>query len=183
MNRHATLPPEFARWRWPALLISIVGFAVLAIGLFIAPEAAWRVYLTGCTYFLGISLGSLGFVMLHRLTGGEWGSLITRFCGAASMNIPLMALFFLPIALHPHPLYPWARSETWPDHDPVLSTRTAHYLTHEFFFIRYLIYFAIWSFWAWIIRRTDLAYDRNGNPASARVLARFSAPGILLYVI
>ena len=51
----------------------------------------------------------MALVMLHHLTGGNWGICVRRFAEAAAMTLPLMLILFIPIAVGMHHLYPWAR--------------------------------------------------------------------------
>ena len=46
---------------------------------------------------LGLSLGSLALLMLHRQLGGAWGFLIRRPLEAGAMTLPLMLVLFIPV--------------------------------------------------------------------------------------
>lgn len=68
----------------------------------------FNAYLYAYLFWLGISLGSLAIVLLHNLTGGEWGRVVRRIADAAARLLPLMAVLFIPIVLGMHELFPWA---------------------------------------------------------------------------
>ena len=67
------LPPGFLRFRGLALVVGFVGLAACAVGWLTSPAAFYRAYLFGYLFFLGITLGSLAWVMMHHLVGGGWG--------------------------------------------------------------------------------------------------------------
>jgi len=94
---------------WP---LPLVGFS--------SRDSFYRSYLFAYLFWIGLTMGCLGIVMLHHLMGGEWGICVRRFAEAGAMVMPLMLILFIPIALGLRHLYPWAR----PDEvaaDPVLQ--------------------------------------------------------------
>ena len=58
-------------------------------------------------FFLGLSLGSLALLMLHRQLGGAWGFLIRRPLESGAMTLPLMAVLFIPVLIDLERIYPW----------------------------------------------------------------------------
>jgi len=48
---------------------------------------------------LGLTVGSLGLLMLQHLVSGHWGIIIRRSLESATRTLPLMVLAFLPIVL------------------------------------------------------------------------------------
>ena len=78
-------------------MIGGVAFLLVIVGAFASPEKFVRSYLFGYLLMLGLTLGSLGLLMLQHLTGGIWGVVIRRPLEAASRNIWLALLLFLPI--------------------------------------------------------------------------------------
>ena len=79
MNPNGTLLPLVERLRGRALVVGVVGRrppALLVRSFFTASFD--RAYLFSYIFCLGISLGSLALLMLHRQLGGAWGFLIRR---------------------------------------------------------------------------------------------------------
>src|SRR5713101_8207405 len=62
-------------------------------------------YLLGFMLWLGITLGSMAFLMIQHLTGGKWGMVIRRQLEAAMKTLPLMAVLFMPIIFGMRHLY------------------------------------------------------------------------------
>jgi hypothetical protein len=171
---------SFATYERRALLVGAVGLAVaLAGGIAISREQFLQAYLTAYLFWMGVALGSLALLMLHHLVGGRWGHVIQRTLEAAVSTLPLLALLFLPILFNVEGLYLWARPgalET--DH---LLHHKAPYLNVPFFWVRALIYFAVWIALGGLLRRGSLAQDRTGEPGLTRRLQVLSGPGLVLY--
>lgn len=104
---NSPLPPIAGSIRSVALLAGLVGAGLCVVGALADPHQFGRSYLYAYIFFLGLSLGSLALLMLHRQVGGAWGMLIRRPLESGAMTLPLMALLFLPIALNMKAIYPW----------------------------------------------------------------------------
>lgn len=157
-----------------ALLIGIAGWAK-------SPDHFYAAYLMSYMLVLGFALGSLGLLMLQHLTSGFWGIMIRRPAEAATRTLPLLAVLFLPIAFggfqHLYTLW------MYPVERQTLSEFQHRYLTVSGFWIRAVIYFAVWlalmaAFNAWS-RRQDV--DRDDRTLR-RKLKMLAGPGIILYV-
>jgi len=81
-----------------ALIAGLVGLALCALGFVIDRDHFFRAWLISFWLFLGISLGSLAWMMIQHLTGGQWG-VFRRVFEASSRVLPLMALLGVPIFL------------------------------------------------------------------------------------
>src|SRR5215470_3239932 len=71
-------PESVTRLEKRALVVGVLGLIGCILGWIISPEIFFRSYLVGFLAVLGLSLGSLGLLMLQHLTGGDWGILIRR---------------------------------------------------------------------------------------------------------
>jgi hypothetical protein len=137
------LPTRLAELRMPALMAAGVGWLGIIVGAIFWPNQVWSSYLWAFLICNGISLGSLGLIMLHRLTGGPWGIIVRRPAEAAAMNLPLMAVLFLPIPLLALKwLFPWSHADLVAS-DAVMQHKAA-YLNASWFTIRAAIYFVVW---------------------------------------
>ncbi len=135
-------------------------------------------YLAAWLFWTGISLGSLGLLMLHHVVGGRWGFALQRRMEAASAGILLMALLALPLAFGLDELYPWTSSGS---HGPGAGNK-ALYLNVPFFLIRSLGYFTLWVLAYFFLRRSSLEMDRGRLVPIAR-LQLFCALGLVLWTL
>jgi hypothetical protein len=125
-----------------AITLGAIGGVVTAAGFFLERDTFFQSYLIGYMFWMYITLGALGLLMVSHLSGGAWGIVSRRVFEAAVRTLPVMAVLFLPIAFNLTHLYEWARPEAL--HDAGIQTKAA-YLNPGFFYVRAVVYFAIWS--------------------------------------
>jgi len=158
----------------------IVGGAasIVTLGLaFANPAQFLRSYLVAYVWVFGIALGCFGLMTLHHLSRGAWGLMIRRIFEAATRTIPLLALFFVPIAFGSKTLYPWARPGAKEE-----GFRAA-YLTPTAFTLRAVGCFALWSIFAVVLSRMSLNQDKTGDRALRRRMQQLAAGGVCLHVL
>ncbi len=165
--------------------LAVGGAALIAaiFGAVSSPEKFYQAYLFSYMLVLGLTLGSLGLLMLQHLTGGQWGIIIRRPLEAASRNIWLVLLMFVPIVLGMKSLY-----RAWLDPEKLkaepLSAYQQGYLTHAGFLGRAVLYFAIWGALVWLFNSWSREQDQNPDDrALRRRLKLLAGPGIILYVL
>lgn len=156
-------------------------FAVLAVlGAVLQPEKFFSAYLLGYMAWLGLSLGSMAFLMLGHLTGGDWGQAVRRIFEAATRTVPLMILLFVPVILGMHHLYTWMRPEDIA-RDKHLQDITRTYLTPGGFILRAAIYFSIWLILATLLSRWSAEQDIPPERDRSSRFRALSGPGLVLY--
>src|SRR3954453_13412119 len=136
MDTHAvnTDVPALARLQQRALIVGVLGLAAGAIGAVQNPDQFFRSWLIGFMFCLGLSLGSLALLMLQHMSGGQWGLVGRRVFEAASRNLPIVALMFVPLLIGLPRLYTWADRNA--AHDPIVQhviQMKAPYLNVPFF--------------------------------------------------
>lgn len=155
---------------WRGLLIAaIVALVLCAFLVRGQPLRTLSSYLFAWLFFLGLSLGSLGALMMHHLTGGRWSAPVHRYFVAALAPLPLLALLFVPVALGMAHLFPWV-GERWAGADS--SRFNATYLTGRAFLVRSGIALIAWCVLARLLRTR--AFERNRSTA-------LSAAGLIIY--
>jgi len=90
-------PESIDRIRQRALVAAVIGLVICVIGIFKSPDRFFPSYLLAFMFVLGLSLGSLGLLMLQHLTGGNWGIVIRRPLESATRVLALVAVLFVPI--------------------------------------------------------------------------------------
>jgi len=160
-----------------------VALVLAIVGAFVKPNEFYQAYLFSYMLVLGLTLGSLGLLMLQHLTGGRWGIVIRRPLEAASRNVWLAALMFVPVIFGMKSLY-----SAWLDPEKVkaapLSDYQQHYLTHSGFLIRAAVYFAIWFVLMWLFNAWSKQQDvEREDRALRRRIKMWAGPGIILYAL
>ena len=96
-------PESVGRLQQRAVGVCIAGVVACGIGYFLYGDQYFdrffHSYLVAFMFVLGLSLGSLGLLMLQHLTGGHWGIMTRRPLEAAGCaGTDLQTLFFRLIA-------------------------------------------------------------------------------------
>ncbi|HKS74279.1 MAG TPA: hypothetical protein VJQ82_13845 [Terriglobales bacterium] len=183
-NLDLSAPPVVKTIQTRSLMIGVVFSIIAIIGAFLQPDVFIRGYLISFMAWLGVTLGSMAILMLRHMTGGGWGMVIRRVMGAGMRCIWLMGLLFLPIGFMKSRLYIWARPlDTITDKHlrEHLQDITQTYLTSNGFWIRAIIYFAIWFLLIFFLTKWSKEQDQppvRDTSAKFKVLA---GPGLILY--
>jgi hypothetical protein len=175
-------PESIGRLQQGALIVGVIGLVVCVVGFLKSPDQFFRSYLFAFMFVLGLSLGSLGLLMLQHLTGGHWGIIIRRPLESATRALPLVFLLFLPIFFGMKYLYSaWMNAPA--SGEGALSEFQQSYLTTRGFTIRAFIYFAVWLLLMFLFNRWSREQDVNREDRSLRrCFKMFAGPGIILYV-
>jgi hypothetical protein len=176
-------PESVGRLQQRALVVGGIALIVSLLGVMRSPERFYQSYLMSFILVLGLTLGSLGLLMLQHLTGGQWGLIIRRSLESATRTLPLVLVFFLPIAFFgmKHLYGAWLDPEKLKE-EPLSNFQQA-YLTAGWFQVRAVIYFATWLVLMFFFNRWSKEQDVNREDRSLRRrLAMFAGPGIILYV-
>src|SRR5215468_4103179 len=186
-------PESVGRLEKRALFIGVLGLIGCILGMISDKETFFRSYLVGFLAVLGLSLGSLGLLMLQHLTGGDWGILIRRPLESATRVLWLVAGFFIPLIFGMQYLYKthtvagearvgWLDAPKRPA-EGSLSEMQEWWLTHNGFLLRVVIYFAIWLGLMWLFNKLSTEQDANKEDRKLRARIKFFAgPGIILYI-
>ena len=162
-----------------ALLVGAAAAVAAVAGGLADPQQFFRSYLVAWLFWLGLGLGSLAIVMLHRMTGGSWGFAIRRLLESGMRTIPLLALLFVPIAIGMRQLYPWT-DEAAVAADLVLLHKSA-YLNEKLFLARAALFFLLWIGSAALMLRLSARSDRSGDRKHEKRARLFSGPLVALY--
>jgi hypothetical protein len=180
-------PESVGRLQQRALGVGIAGLVACGLCFFLYrdqfADRFFHSYLVAFMFVLGLSLGSLGLLMLQHLTGGHWGIMTRRPLESATRVLPVVAVFFLPIAIFGmNYLYKeWLGAPS--TGEGALSEMQKSYLTRNGFLLRAVIYFAVWLLLVFIFNRWSKEQDANREDrALRRRLKMLAGPGIILYV-
>jgi hypothetical protein len=158
-------------------LLAAAGMAFTAAGL----DRFARSWLVAFAYLLTITFGALFFVILQHLVRAGWSVVVRRVAEAMAMNMPLMAVFLLPILAFLPRIYEWAVPGVTA-HDPILRGKAA-YLNPTFFTIRWVIFFLIWTLLARYFWGRSVRQDTSGDPGLTKSMERSAAPAVVLFAV
>jgi len=178
------LSERFSRIQRAALAVGVIGLGLCVVQLFQNPAVFFQSYLFAFLFWNGLVVGSLGIMLMHNVTGGNWGTVIRRIVEACSRLLPLSVVLLLPVIIGLvgwHELYNWSRPE-FVAHDKTVQMKAA-WLNIPFWVGRTAFYFLIWIFWAWRLNRMSAEQDRTADPGIQTRMRQFSAPGLLIFTI
>jgi len=176
--------PALARLQQRALILGVVGLLAGLAGATMNPDQFFRSWLIGFMLCLALTTGSLALLMLQHLSGGQWGLLGRRIFEAASRNLPVVVLFFIPLLFRLPSVYHWAAPDAM-THDVILQKK-AGYLNVPFFLGRAALYFAVWMVCTFLLNKYSAAQERGQagiDPADTRQARVVAAPGLLAYAL
>jgi hypothetical protein len=80
-------PASVDRLQSGGIVVGGVALVVAIFGAMKSPADFYHSYIFSYMLILGLTVGSLGLLMLQHLTGGIWGMVIRRPLEAASRNL------------------------------------------------------------------------------------------------
>lgn len=181
MKQDAVLTPPFETVQQRALVVAVGGSVLLAIGAVVAQAEFFQSYLYAYVFWMALTLGCLGILILHHLVSGSWGHIVQRYAESAARTLPYMAVLFIPILLGMHHLYPWTNHEVAAANHVV--EKKLGYLNVPFFLVRQVLYFGFWIFVALWLSRKSVEQDATADPHLTRKMRVFSGPSMVFFVL
>ncbi len=114
-----------------AVAIGVVAAVAAAVVAWLHPAALLPAYRFAGFACLAPALGSLVFLLIHRLTGGEWGDALAPYFGAGTALLPWVWVLILPLLW----IVPSRFGPT-----PEMSGLLAAYFSHRALVFRALVY-------------------------------------------
>ena len=173
-------PADIEARRSRALVIGAGALLLCAVGFFLNRDQFFRAWLIGYMLWLGVALGSMGWMMIHHLSGGAWGMVVRRVWEASSRTLPLLTILFIPVVLGLNRLYPWMHPELMQTNE-VLRHKSV-YLNPTFFLARAAVYFIGWNVIAWRMTALSRAQDA-GSVEATRSMQRLSGGGLVFLAL
>jgi hypothetical protein len=174
------ITPQVRNLQKYALIAAVVGLVLCGIGAVMNSDTFFQSYLIAYMFWLGISVGALGILMLHFCVGGGWGFIIRRFLEAAVKLFPLLIILGIPLVFGAHALFVWMDPATLSD--PLIAAKAA-YLNTPFFWIRVVIYFAVFMGFAHFGCKWSAEQDERCNPMTYHRLNLLGPAGIVFITL
>lgn len=139
----------------------LIGVISMTIGFIMDPERAWANYLLNNYYFVSLAVGAAFFGAIQYITQSGWSSAFKRIPEAMASYIPVAGVLFLMIYFGMHYLFHWS-------HEGITATdeliaRKSPYLNIPFFYIRMVVFFALWTVMVRLLRKLSLKEDEQGG--------------------
>jgi hypothetical protein len=197
-NDGTQLPDDLAKGaQTKAVIVAAVGLGLtLAGGLFGLGGQAdanskqfFFSWLTSFAFYTTIGLGALFFVILHHLVRASWSTGIRRIAENLAINLPLMALFAIPVAAGLYQVFHWAHFDhevhanpAFASTDPILAAKHG-YLNVKAFAIRAVIFFGLWTAIIVFFRSKSVAQDASGDHALTFKMRQFAPLSMLTFAL
>src|SRR5262245_12078195 len=155
----ATIPPGHSWSRLPLIgaVVAVIGMAICAMLGMGNSKQFYFSWLVSFVFFQSLVLGALFFVIIQYDAQGGWGMVVRRIGETVFAIVPMMAVLFVPVLFGMHDLYEWSHPDA-AEHDALLQWK-APYLNTQFFLIRMVLFFGIWSFIAFFYYRGSSGQD------------------------
>lgn len=173
------IPKDSLLYKLPIVFMA-VGIGALVYWGMLSQEDHGRAmfgYLFGFTVALSLGLGSLGFVLIQHVTRAGWSVVVRRVPETVISLMPLFIIFFIPIAIFSHEIFPWMHSE----HIDAILAKKVGFLNEPFFLMRSFGYLLVWAVMGVWFYRVSLAQDGLLKGNLTKNLQAVSAPGIIIF--
>ena len=172
------LPGNIRQVGW-ALLVA--GFVIAALGYALDPRRMAFDNIIGYLFIASVAVGSVFLIALEYIGGAVWSTPMRRvneFLGAMVLLLPLVAL---PLFFHLHDLFHWTHEEALAA-DKVLAGKSP-YLNVDFFLIRFVVIFALWSLFYFLFTRNSTKQDTTRDPKLTTINIRLAAIFLPVFAI
>jgi hypothetical protein len=172
IGRPRVLPP-LSRF---AGAIGALALVASGFGAWVDRAAFFQGWLVAWLFVLSISLAAMMNVMIHELTGGEWGLVLRPPLEAAMLALPFCALLAMPLAFGLPDLFAWAR----PDAIAVGESHAQRWFSNvPSFLARNAAWLAAWSALALSFRKRIAARGSRELRAGRRI----AVAGLAIYFV
>lgn len=157
-----------------ALVLTVVGLVAFVVGLFVAPDRAWRAFHFNWLFWASLSSAGVVFVAVQRITTARWSRSVIRFMEGYVAFLPVAFVLLLVILFAgAGNIFPWTH-EAPPVHEKEV------WFDHGYLAIRDIVAFAIitllsvWYIWTSV--RLDVGHVSEGGAGwAAGIRARMRA--------
>ncbi len=168
-----------------ALVLGVVFLGISVLGYMDDSTHFFLNYLTAYIFWLSIALGGLFITLLHHVTNASWSTVIRRITENMAGTMPIFILLFIPIVFGLHELFHWSHAEVMDPnsskYDAILKGKEG-YLNQTFFYISSFFYLAVWTLFAYLLRKKSIEQDSTGNDYKL-AFKKISAPGMILFAL
>jgi hypothetical protein len=184
----STQPYDFtSRNKMIAIVMMVIGVVAIIAQFATHHEQTWANLLWSNFIFMGMALGATFFLAIQYVAEVGWSAVIKRPLEAMGQSLPVAGIIMIVIlAFGGRSLYHWMEEgitdPNAPNYDAILAGKSA-FLNPLFFWIRVVLYFVIWSYFARLFRSNSLQMDASPNVAAYLKNRRFAAAFLVLFAV
>ncbi|MFM9872848.1 MAG: hypothetical protein ACKVQS_05210 [Fimbriimonadaceae bacterium] len=166
-----------------AMLLAGGALTAMGIGGGFNADALASSFMFGAIFWIMLSIGCLGLMLLFHITRGRWGTPVLRIfeAGASPLNLAFcFGLVILAATVFKEPLY-----GTWihPAEGDMLVLNKAAYLNYNFFLARQVIYFALFIGMSLILSNLMSKEEKTGDKKLSDMRNNIAAPSMVLFFL
>jgi hypothetical protein len=121
-----------------------IGVLIFIVGLFIAPDRAWRAFHANWLFFTGLSSAGVTFVAVQRITTARWSRGVIRFMEPYVTFLPIALVFFLiTLIFGRHYVFPWTH-EAYPNPQKATYFNPAFLSIRDILVLVLMVFLGIW---------------------------------------
>ena len=166
------LPAIVSKIGWGGVLL---GGVCCVLGFMMDVRHASFVQLMNFLFLTSIGIGALFLVALEYIAGAVWSVPLRRVNEFLASLIPVAALMAVPLFFHLHDLYQWVNADIV-SHDALVKIKEP-YLNVNFFTIRFVVVFGLWTLLFYLFThnslRQDIDKDQNHTKFNIGLAAAF----------
>ncbi len=161
------------------VMLLIIGLILGVISYLVDPARAAYGYLTSFMFLVCIGIGSLFLVSMEYAAGAVWSVPFRRIAEFFAATVPLFIILVIPLFFGMHDLFSWTNPAVVAK-DTVLKAR-ASYLNTNFFIVRDILIFVIWTAFYFIIIGNSRKQDKSKEQKLTSRNIKISAAFIVLF--
>jgi hypothetical protein len=150
------------------LRASLVAFAVgllgWVIGVCVEPRQALFSLLIAYAYLSSLLVSALILLMAVHAARAEWPVAIRRLIESVTASMPLLVVFFIPLAMGVYRIYVWDGAEPASGVLQEAIRKKGVYFAVPFFLGRAALYLGSWVVLGHFLRAWSLRQDKDGDP-------------------
>lgn len=166
------------------ILLGLLGIGLLGgiVGAF-SGGRFWFSFLQNAFFVLTLALGAALFVSYNAVSNAGWATVLRRVPEAMMGYVPIGGVSMLLIFFGRNTLYEWTNGPD-PTHGAGLELGFKHaWLSTPFFFIRTILFLALWCCFIYLIRRSSLQQDLDGSPTHTNRRKVYSSIFLAVFAI
>lgn len=193
MSADSEFTPNSKKW----LTIGAAGLLVSLVGFFIDTQVAAWTYLAAMIFISSITIGMLFLVMIHHIFDAEWSVMARRQAENFLQVLPWLGVLFVPLFVITYVSGDQGTIWLWMNEaaelhghgtvaEDVLYQKKTWWL-NEFgpfgFWVRAVLCFGLWIYFAKTFRRNSFKQDEDGSPEHTYSSRKHAAIGLIVVAL